>query len=180
MATSTEADYNEIARRISALPTPIKPGDVGKMFAALEMLKQLPFPPGYLDELRDEMYLTLKQGQHVPTSVYLSFYGLNDTASHLKIGIARNVRSRLSSIKTGNPLPNLWVYTARFASRQEAAMVEAALLRHMSPYRAHGEWARVDVSKDSAAELVAALTEVAQECRMGAVTFEPHRFHSGE
>lgn len=172
-----EYDFNDIARRIAKLKKRQRLGDYSLVAYVLSELGSLPFPPGYLDSVRDEMFCTLRTGGGTPsmTSVYLAFYGLEDRASHLKIGIAKDVRSRLSNIKTGNPLPNLWTYTAPFPNRKYAAAVESALLSHMSKDSAHGEWINLGGISDQAAEaIVASLADVATEIHGDSVQF--HRF----
>lgn len=174
-----DIDFNDIARRIEALPGLVKPGDLSRIAAALEGLRGLPFPPGYLDEMRDDMFSALRRGERVVTYVYLAFYGLGDKASHLKIGISRNVKHRLGGIKVGNPLPNLWAFSAICASRQEAEEIEAALLRHMAPHKVHGEWVNVHgVSEDAARAIVQSLAEVASSAHGKEVDFMPHWIRS--
>lgn len=174
-----DIDFNDMARRIEALPGLVKPGDLARIAAALSDLKGLPFPPGYLDEVRDDMFTALRRGERSVTYVYLAFFGLGDKASHLKIGISRNVKHRLGGIKTGNPLPNLWSFSAICGSRQEAEEVEAALLRHMAPHKVHGEWVNVHgVSEDAARAIVQSLAEVAAAVHGKGLQFMPHEGRS--
>jgi hypothetical protein len=110
---------------------------------------------------------------HIRTHVYLAFFGNEGRATYMKIGIAKNVRNRMSGIATGNPLPNLWTYSAPFFTRVKATAVEAALLRHMSPDKVHGEWIHVQgLSARTAAEVVVSLSEVAGTVHGDEVLFE--------
>jgi hypothetical protein len=168
-------DFNELARRITALPDLIKPGDLSKVYSFIHDMSELPFPPGYLDELRTDMLKALMRGKRVTTPVYLSFYGVGDKASHLKIGVAKSVKSRMSSIKTGNPLPRLWTYAAMLPAKADALAVESALLHKMASDRAHGEWVHVHgLSESAALAVVSSLEEVASGMHGYPVQFDRH------
>jgi hypothetical protein len=112
-----------------------------------------------------------------PISVYLAFYGINDMASYLKIGIAKNVKNRLGGIKTGNPLPNLWTFTAVYDSKRDALSVESALLDHMSGDSVHGEWINVHGMTLQVSEALAeSLSEVASEVTGGKIFFRREEY----
>lgn len=169
-----EHDFNELARKIARLPKLLKPGDICRVSAAISGLRDLPFPPGYLDEALGDMLKTLRGSKAVSTHVYLSFYGGGRVASYMKVGIAKNVKARMSGIKTGNPLTRLWTYSARFRSRDDAAAVEAAILAHLAGDSVHGEWVNVHgLSREAAFALVESLAEVAAEVDGYDVHFTP-------
>lgn len=151
-------------------------GDFAALYCVFDSVQHLGFPPGYLNSLRQEMAAVLlehSEDSSSPTCVYLTFFGVDDRASHMKIGVARDAKSRLGSIRTGNPIPHLWTFTTTFKSRQMAMRVERALLRHMSPDRAEGEWVNVSGLSEQAAEAVAgSLAEVARAIsRVSGLTF---------
>lgn len=174
MGDLKDIDFNDLARRLSEIPRKLQPGDACLIAAAIDSIRGLPFPDGYLDEVCQDMLRTAQRGGRVTTYVYLAFFGSDDKASHLKIGIAKNVRSRLNGIKTGNPLTNLWTYSAELSSRQDAEEIEAALLRHMSPQKVHGEWVNVHgLSQPASEAVVQSLSEVAGALRGHEVAFMP-------
>ncbi len=173
-----EIDFKRITAGIKAAREAYQPGDLAKIYLAIESLRSLPLAPAYLNGVRDElvsMVCDLRvRGQHdtTPTSVYLSFYGTESRASFLKIGIAKDVRKRLAGHATSNPMPNLWTFAGAFGTRHKAGLVEAALLRHMANDKAHGEWLHVHgLSLDAAMEVVQSLAEVASDLAGGPVTF---------
>jgi hypothetical protein len=150
----------------------VKPGMLSKVVGITEEMKSLPLPPSYVEGIKVELLTMLGMGRVADTtSVYLSFYGI-DRAEYLKIGIARNVRSRMQGATTDNPVPRLWTFEAVFASRSDALMVESALLRHMSTDKVHGEWVYVKGLSEQATEaVVASLAEVAAEAFGSAIQF---------
>lgn len=159
-----EVDFNGLAKQVTGLRKRVKPGDLAQVMAAIESLRDLPFPPGQLDYVKDELLRSLSLPSPRQTSVYLAFYGEGDAASHMKIGISRSVKSRLSGIKTGNPLPIMFAFEAAVISREDALTVEQALLTHMSHARLHGEWVHVGgLSLQAAEAVVGSLAEVASE-----------------
>jgi hypothetical protein len=149
--------------------------DAATLFDVFDPIQHMAFPPGYLKSIRAEMIEVLRSqctdGMD-RTCVYLTFFGNGDRASHMKIGIAKGVKSRLSSIRTGNPIPHLWTYATAFHSRQMALRVEGALLRHMASDRAQGEWVNVHgLSEGAARAVVDSLAEVAAAVSRDAVAF---------
>lgn len=161
---SEEIDFNDLAYGLQQLKDKVTSDHVATIYEVFEFLRRVPFPPGYLDQTRTEMFRALRErestGDH--TYVYLSFYGENERASHMKIGVAKNVKARMAGIKTGNPLPKLWTYSAWFSTKKEALIVESALLKHMAADAVHGEWVSVGaLSEQAARSIVESLTEVA-------------------
>ena len=76
------------------------------------------------------------------TYVYLTFWGLDDRAEFMKIGVAKDIKARMAGIKTGNPMDRLWTYCLLLHSRSEAMRVESALLSKMADTRVSGEWVK--------------------------------------
>lgn len=175
-----EIDFNGIAKRINKLRKLARPGDVSRVCACIESIRDLPFTPGFLDSVREDLLAALGAAANGQTTyVYLAFYGSDDRADYLKIGITRNVKSRIIGIRTGNPLPNLWTFSARLRSREEAAIIEAALLQHMSLDRVSGEWVRVHgIGRSAAIAIAESLAEVATDVQSETVDFQPYGFLS--
>lgn len=172
------SDFNHLGRKLSAMRRS-QPGDIATIYSAMDKLSSLPLLPSYINGLRDElMYMVTGKGkllQH-QASTYLCFYGEGDRASYFKIGIARDVKSRLATHATSNPLTSLWNFAAGFHTREDALSVEAALLRHMKDDRASGEWVRCgSVSESVAAEIADSLAEVASQVIGQTVIFERFR-----
>lgn len=169
-AVAEVIDFNELTKGMIRASTQTS-GSLVTVYDIAEQMRGLPFPPGYVDTLRDEMLSVLKTGIPAkPTFVYLAFYGFNDKATHLKIGVAKDVSARMASIRTGNPLQNLWTYTAAYSTRADALQVESALLAHMSADSVHGEWVSVgSIDNHEASAVVESLSDVAAEvagCRV--------------
>jgi hypothetical protein len=139
------------------------PAQIGLVLQVIEYMRELPLPPAYIDGIQSEVLWMLGKQKDLDTiSVYLSFYGHDDRAGYLKIGIAKDVKSRMHGIATGNPVPRLWTYSAPFACKADAAKIEAALLAHMSPEKVHGEWVYMKgISEQASAAVVESLAEVA-------------------
>lgn len=170
-----EYDFEPIMRGLRNIrQTASKPGTHTIIAGAVESLRALPFPEAYLDGIRDELLMVLKgasRNHPCSTHVYLAFYG-EEKASFLKVGIARNVRRRLSGISTGNPLPNLCTFSAPFMTRPKAERIEAALLKHLSVDKVHGEWVSVHgLSREACKSVADSLAEVASEIAGYAVEF---------
>jgi hypothetical protein len=171
MATSDELlikkeiDISAVLRGLGGMRSAVQPGALAKVYAAVEGLRELPYPQGYLDGVRDELLFMLTGRGNEPkpvASVYLAFYGHGRHANYLKIGIASDVRGRLASHTTSNPVPMLWAWTAGFNARPDAYGIESALLKHMSPDKLHGEWVSVGgFSEQATGALVESLAEVA-------------------
>lgn len=176
MNTSAELiDFNQIAKNIVRVSGKYQTGSIVKVFEIMDQLRELPFPPGYVDSLRDDALKVLNAGVSAkPTFVYLAFYGSNGRATHLKVGVAKNVKSRLASIRTGNPLPILWTFTALYPTRTSAMGVESALLAHLSGDSIHGEWVSVGaLTASTAAAIVDSLADVAAAVSGYHMRFQP-------
>lgn len=142
---------------------------------AIGDLRKTSLPECYVDGLHDEIvqFLCIKAPAHPPQYVYLAFHGHDGRASHMKIGVAKDVGNRMAAIYTGCPLPRLWVYRTPFSRKRDALTVERALLAHMSEGRTSGEWVGVGSITDSvAAALVTSLAEVASGLVPHPVEFE--------
>jgi predicted GIY-YIG superfamily endonuclease len=104
-------------------------------------------------------------------SVYLAFFGESDRAQFLKIGVARNVRSRMKSHRSSNPLANPLTLAAEFPDRPAACRVEQALLAHMRQDRVTGEWVAFRASLDACRAVAVSLAEVASTVHGNPVEF---------
>ena len=93
-----------------------------------------------------------------PSFVYLAFFGVDGQARYLKIGIADNVRVRMSSYRTHCPLPCVRLLTLRLPNRGDAYALEIALLASMGDLRLHGEWVAVDGAQAAVSALTYAAT----------------------
>src|ERR1044072_1145144 len=102
---------------------------------AFAMLRSVGVPADFLESMRVQAFWetakAARPGEIDRTFCYLGFYGADNRASFMKVGIAKNVGKRLSAIATGNPLPCLWTFQAQFVHKHIARAVEARLLRHM-------------------------------------------------
>lgn len=159
-----EIDLSGLMYGLMGMRAAGKPKDAGFVMCAMERLRATQLPEAYLDGIQDELLqmVCAPIPKSALVSVYLAFHGTDDRASYMKIGVARNVRARMSGLSTGNPLPRLWTYAASFAGRHRAVKVEGALLSHMGNDRVKGEWIRVGgLSAEAAAAIVESLSEVA-------------------
>jgi hypothetical protein len=97
-----------------------------------------------------------------PAYCYLAFYGLDDTANYMKVGMTRHPESRLYGMATGNPLDCLWVFVSRLPVARMAFHVEQHLHHHLAEHRRRGEWFSVgNTTRESADALARQLHEVA-------------------
>ena len=143
---------------------------------ALSMLRAVGVPADFLESMRTETFWATAKAADPSrvdrTFCYLAFYGADNRASFMKVGIAKNVGKRLANIATGNPLPCLWAYQAAFINPHIARAVEARLLGHMLGDRARGEWINVHgLSESAALAMVESLAEVASDVAMVPVSF---------
>lgn len=149
-------------------------GDAYRIMQAVKFLRDTSLPEAYVDGIQDELLQMLCQPvpKDLHIHVYLAFHGTEGRASFMKIGVAKNVKSRMSSLATGNPMPRIWTYATPLSCRQKAHKVESALLSHMAGSRVNGEWVNVHgLSEEAALGVVGSLAEVA-----GAVVREPIEF----
>lgn len=84
-----------------------------------------------------ERILSMRFG---PAYCYLAFFGLDDTASYMKIGMSRHPEQRLYGMGTDNPLDCLWVFVSRLSCTRAAFHAEQFLHRHLAGHRRKGEW----------------------------------------
>lgn len=173
--TAEVIDFNQIAKNIVRVSGKYQAGSLVRVYEVMDQLRELPFPPGYVDSLRDDVLKVLQAGVSAkPTFVYLAFYGINDRATHLKVGVAKDVKARLTGIRTGNPLPILWTFTALYPTRSDAMVVESAILAHLSADSIHGEWVSVGALTASTAEaIVDSLADVATAVSGYHIHFQP-------
>lgn len=87
-----------------------------------------------------------------PSYCYLAFFGLDETANYMKIGMSKHPEQRLYSMGTDNPLDCIWVFTSRLPCTRAAFHVEQVLHRHMADHRRKGEWFAIGNTELSGAE----------------------------
>jgi len=61
---------------------------------------------------------------------------------YCKVGIAADVKSRLSGLNTGNPFECFLYKSFIYPNREIAANIERIALMHLSGRRVRGEWVR--------------------------------------
>ena len=115
-----------------------------KIAEAVAILRGVTLPPGFLEVTHSELVkaclLAGDPGFRERCYCYLMFFGANDIASFMKIGVAKNPVFRLAGLTTGNPLEPLWTFAIQFETRKQAMQVEKALHEHHKASRAKGEW----------------------------------------
>lgn len=129
--------------------------EIDSIQSAMNILRRAPLADAYVDGLHMEILQMMGAEKLSQTYVYLSFWGMGDRADFLKIGIAKNVKHRMSGHKSSNPLDRLWTYSMTCISRPEALKVEAALLAKMSEDRCSGEWVRLSRFSAQACKAIA-------------------------
>lgn len=153
-----------------------RPGDIATVYGVTRALEHLPLGSGALDQVREFLVESLRSralANESPTSIYLTFFGGDQGAEYLKVGVSGSLKGRMSSIRTSNPMAQLWTWAGAAPSRREAYRLEREILAHLSEARLSGEWVRarcgsIDVAQmmvDSISEFVASLVGP------GAVTF---------
>jgi len=136
--------------------------DILKIEWAVRIIKRTVLPAAYVDGIRAELLLMVGKPDADLTYVYMTFWGMEDRADYMKIGIAKNVRKRMSGAHTDNPMNRLWTFTIPLPTRSEAMTVEAALLQHMAHSRITGEWVKLSKFSEQACKAMAdSLAEVA-------------------
>ena len=71
-------------------------------------------------------------------------YFITDDLGHVKIGVAGNIRNRLSSLQCGNPYPLRLLAAIRWDYQEDAEIAEKILHKHFDNKncRISGEWFR--------------------------------------
>lgn len=174
-----EIDFGPVLTGLEKMREAYLPADLHRLNAILVEMSHLPIPQACIDGIRDELMALVCGTNYTYRSytanVYLAFFGDADAerASYMKVGIAKDVASRMLSHSTSNPLTQRWVFAAGFNTRQEALAVEAGLLRHQRDDRVKGEWVNVHgVSESAAASIADSLAEVASEIHGAPVRFK--------
>lgn len=170
-----DIDFNSLAYGLKVLHESANNDHYETVFGVAELLRRMPLPPGYVNNLQNELYMLLSHGPRKTKSsnVYLAFYGHGDKSTHMKIGVANDIKKRMDTFKIGNPLPNMWTYGAHFHDRKEAFIVESALLKHLSADAIHGEWVSVgSISAEAAKKIAESLAEVAGHAVNSLVEFK--------
>lgn len=143
-----------------------------KIFEAIDILLSCDLPASYVVGLQGEILQMIgKERTPDPVWVYLSFFGEFDRAQFLKVGVAKDVRSRINGHRTSNPLDNPLTLAAEFECRRDAMKVEAAILSHMKPDRANGEWIHCKASIAACQSIAESLGEVASVAAARPVVF---------
>lgn len=140
-------------------------GDVIAVMQAMATLRRATaIPSAYVDGLQDELLQLIGKPDSVPlTSVYLAFHGPEERATFVKVGVARNVKSRMRQLYTGSPMPRLWTFALALKSRDLAYKVEGALHAHLRDTGSSGEWfALHGLTHQAAEQFAASLAEVAE------------------
>lgn len=151
--------------------------DALKAAQAVDALRETSLPKSYVDGIEDELMRIMGQKlrQLPKVSVYLAFYGEGDRADYMKVGVSKNVHARMKGIRTGNPLPLLYLYSVAMDGRRRALSVESAILDHVEGSRITGEWAKLGRMSEGAVEaVVASLGEVASQVTGQQEKFKRH------
>lgn len=67
----------------------------------------------------------------------MNFYILIDDNEDVKIGITKNIKTRLKNIRNGNP-NNVQIY--HIEEREDALIVEQEMKKKLKKYKKNGEW----------------------------------------
>ena len=67
-------------------------------------------------------------------------YFIKDNLGHIKIGVAQNVKTRLSSLQTANPMQLELYQVFKVENINVAHRIEQRLHSHFRDYRIKGEW----------------------------------------
>lgn len=154
-------DINALVHNLTNYRARGNAADSVAVMKAIHYLRMSSLPESYVDGVQDEL-LRMICSRVARDYVYLAFHGEGKVASHMKIGVAKNVAKRMSGISTSSPLPRLWVFSAPLIGRKASLRIEKALLEHMSEDRSNGEWVSVGgLSESAAIAVVESLAEVA-------------------
>lgn len=130
-----------------------------KVDQAMALLREATFPEGYIDNLQAELTKACMEasdpGWRQRCYVYMTFFGANEIASFMKIGVSNNPVFRVAGITTGNPLEPLWTFAIPFATRKEAMASERMLHAQYASQRAKGEWFAIAQASKEDAEVLA-------------------------
>ncbi|MCH8837633.1 MAG: GIY-YIG nuclease family protein [Candidatus Marinimicrobia bacterium] len=62
----------------------------------------------------------------------------------IKIGIAKDICTRLSELQVGNPFPVFYVWSSRSLHREDAHKIEKMLHHQFAHSRERGEWFKMN------------------------------------
>lgn len=169
--------WNDIAIRARELGLDrVRPSDMSTIAGILHQVDHLPFPGGTLDQVRDFLIDAIRNKvlkEHRPGGVYLTFFGSCAGSEFMKVGVSSNLKSRISTIRTSNPMLSLWTWVADMPDMKDARRLERGILSHLAESAASGEWVKARCTNvDCAQALVDSIAEFANE----ALIFGPVRF----
>lgn len=119
----------------------MRPGDISRVVAAIEELRDIDFPRGYLDTIRKDMLDTLiKPRPNGKAYCYLAFFGPAEDCHYLKVGMSNNPRARIRSFMTGNPMRPVISFVACCSTNKAARLIEQTTLKFLADRKAAGEW----------------------------------------
>ena len=101
--------------------------------------KENPLPPKVLVEKKEKVRRVPKDRSNKRDGLSLVVYVIR-AGDYSKVGIAENVISRVSGVRTHCPLPVVLAYCSKPMLRPEARRLEVACHRHLAGNRIHGEW----------------------------------------
>lgn len=152
------ASWQEIAERVREVGfNKPRPGDCVKVAGVVAQLEGMPLPHGAIQAVQEFLCFSMRDNglsERSPTSVYLTFFGEEDCAEYMKVGVSRVVKDRMSNIRTSTPLMQLWTWAAEAPVRKAAYKVEREILRHLKDDRVTGEWVKCRCSTIDAAEMI--------------------------
>lgn len=80
-----------------------------------------------------------------PCKLYVMVADVGGADRYFKIGIARDLSSRLSAVQTGCPMPITQVLSVELPGRAAALRAEKKMHAGLEPYRTSGEWFKFDM-----------------------------------
>lgn len=169
--------WNDIAIRARELGLDrVRPGDIATIAGILHQVDPIPFPGGVLDQVRDFLIDSVRNKglkEDRPGGVYLTFFGSDAGSEFMKVGVSSNLKSRINTIRTSNPMLSLWTWVADMPGMKDARRLERGILTHLVDSAASGEWVKARCNNvDCAQALVDSIAEFANE----ALIFGPVQF----
>jgi len=151
-----------------------RPGDVAAIYGVTRALEHLPLERGALEQVRAYLTESLRfreLSKRAPTAVYLTFFGGDHGSEYLKVGVSGKLVHRMASIRTSNPMAQLWTWAALAPSRSAAFRIEKGILDRLGDSRASGEWVRACCATEAVASaVVESIGEMVAEIGVSDVT----------